>query len=392
MSSRFEIRYRWLGERASDPEQASLAALSIFVDGICVTEVEDQLVQTTRDSVNASALQLAEWLAGNWWRLMWETGGADFEWRVAHCLGSAGGGYVWPDLTFSSDWNTLLVTACVRDPRAWEPISYLRGLRRHVALSEFERAVDDFVHATLARVAGLGERADELSDLWAELGHERGEPALAERRRLEACLGFDPDEAPEGLVSGLLDKAASLGTEAVLQMAASGKTETLSHLEAIADALGSAAAPVSVSNYGHLRCFVAEAWNSFDAPWRRGVAAAKEARKLWGLGVEPLVGDRLEELFGVRLSDAVAQGSHDLPVSAGLREGAASGRFRVALNRSRETGRRFALARLVADDLLAGDGDRLLASTEVRTARQRFQRAFAQELLCPFVGIQEFLN
>jgi Zn-dependent peptidase ImmA (M78 family) len=46
-------------------------------------------------------------------------------------------------------------------------------------------------------------------------------------------------------------------------------------------------------------------------------------------------------------------------------------------------GKRFELCRLIADGLIAPEGEFLLPATTAKTSRQKFQRAFAQEFLCP---------
>jgi Zn-dependent peptidase ImmA (M78 family) len=48
---------------------------------------------------------------------------------------------------------------------------------------------------------------------------------------------------------------------------------------------------------------------------------------------------------------------------------------------------------LIADGLLAPDDERLLpAVTKAKTSRQKFQRSFAQEFLCPFDALMEKLG
>ena len=61
-------------------------------------------------------------------------------------------------------------------------------------------------------------------------------------------------------------------------------------------------------------------------------------------------------------------------------------------NRRHHTSRRFALARLVADHIVAPSTETLLPGTDAATTRQRFQRVFAQELLCPFEDLMEYLD
>jgi hypothetical protein len=56
------------------------------------------------------------------------------------------------------------------------------------------------------------------------------------------------------------------------------------------------------------------------------------------------------------------------------------------------TTRSQALARLVAEHLRAGLEERLLPATDAKTARQKFQRAFAQEFLCPFEELTQYLE
>jgi len=68
-----------------------------------------------------------------------------------------------------------------------------------------------------------------------------------------------------------------------------------------------------------------------------------------------------------------------------------NGGIKVDLNKPWATGRRFALARLVGDHLYAHAADRVLPATDAGTARQKFQRAFAQALLCPFDTLRERL-
>ena len=63
----------------------------------------------------------------------------------------------------------------------------------------------------------------------------------------------------------------------------------------------------------------------------------------------------------------------------------------VALRSKWETGRRFDLARLLGDRLL-GQTEPMLPATRAYTYRQKAQRAFAAELLCPYQAVRGFLG
>ncbi len=78
-------------------------------------------------------------------------------------------------------------------------------------------------------------------------------------------------------------------------------------------------------------------------------------------------------------------------LSAGFKKDEKQDMFRIVLHQPRETGRRFTLARLIGDYLAVPEGHLLLA-TPVKTSRQKFQKAFAQEFLCPFNELMEILN
>ena len=67
------------------------------------------------------------------------------------------------------------------------------------------------------------------------------------------------------------------------------------------------------------------------------------------------------------------------------------GESRVVLRSRRRTGRRFEAARLLADCLLVGTDDRLRPATGAATYRQKMQRAFAAELLCPVGSLLDVL-
>lgn len=56
------------------------------------------------------------------------------------------------------------------------------------------------------------------------------------------------------------------------------------------------------------------------------------------------------------------------------------------------TGRRFELARLLGDRIASGLAEPLVPVSGAYTYRQKLQRAFAAELLCPFNALDVFLD
>lgn len=56
------------------------------------------------------------------------------------------------------------------------------------------------------------------------------------------------------------------------------------------------------------------------------------------------------------------------------------------------SGRRFELARLLGDRIASGLNEHMIPVTRAHTYRQKLQRAFAAELLCPFKALETFLD
>ena len=75
---------------------------------------------------------------------------------------------------------------------------------------------------------------------------------------------------------------------------------------------------------------------------------------------------------------------------AGMRDRNRNSALKVSLQKPRPDSRRFALARIIGDHIMARSTERLLPITDSHTQRQQFQRAFATEFLCPIESLKEF--
>ena len=392
MNDPFTITCEWLPPLHTDSdEQATLAELAIDVAGLCATEVVDSFAKTVRTSVWVSAFPLAEWFAANWWRLLWEPQSDTYSWRASHKVGNAGYGYIWPDLSFSSDWQTVMVSS--RPTTRWEaePIRYLNRFDIPIALSDFESGVSDFIEGTLARLSNTQKTKSDLAELWQEITEERHNPEAAQWRTLEASMGYDPDEAPEGLIASLQEQAKRYGVYAIQEMAAAAKDQTIPHINELWESAQKSGAIVQVPYCADLRQQLKSGDNTAALPWQRAAQAAQLARETWDLGI-PVSTAQLADLFSIsqkQFEEPVDRVS--TPLSAGFRDGGHFNSFSISWNSRYRTSRRFTLARLVADHIVAPGQELLLPRTDSATSRQRFQRAFAQELLCPVDALTDFL-
>jgi hypothetical protein len=385
------IKAEWERLDTGPPEErACFAAVGIQAGDTWLTEAEDTFVKRVRTSVHLSAYKLAEWFAWNWWRQRWEPHATTSDWAMAHHMTTIGGGYVWPNITVISDGERIVVVAKPTGPREAEPLRYLADFAAVFRAVEFEQAVSRFIEQVQGQLRAENIATTNLDHLWSDVVAERKDQEAAKRRRLEALLGFEPDEADASLVERLVVEGADIGESAVLEMAALsssvGNIPTPSDLREIAQAKGFDARPqdvVRLSRYAELPPIG-------DVPaWRRGSEAARALRQQEGLGASPISNQRLASMSGVEVGTVDARNG-GAALSFALDSSASAGR--VVLRSKWETGRRFELARLLGDRIASGGDGRLFPATRSYTYRQKLQRAFAAELLCPFDAVKDMLG
>jgi len=193
-------------------------------------------------------------------------------------------------------------------------------------------------------------------------------------------LGSDPEEVPEELLTSIRRSEKEFGAEAVGEVAAtSGPSRVLPVLDIFRDHLKRPENLISVPDLNSLREGLTKL-RFTDAPWQRAEQLASLAREKWSISEGPVPNDRLFELLD---SDRVLEAS-DIPFAAGVRAPDQPDQFAVSCRARYWVGRRFELVRLIADQITAAPEDRLLPATSAKTGRQKFQRAFASEFLCPY--------
>ncbi|MGH6718568.1 MAG: ImmA/IrrE family metallo-endopeptidase [Alphaproteobacteria bacterium] len=269
---------------------------------------------------------------------------------------------------------------------------YLSETNEYVDAHTFERGLDTFVEGLLGRLSSVGSAASELQDDWKLLRGERNDLETAGRRKLEALLGCDPNEAPEETLKTLRSQESEAGADAVEEVAAAAKTDAPNVLRSLVETSSSSPARMrfhpTIEN-GRMIHFVAP---GDELPWQRADDEAMRARTAWGLDPGPISNEKLADRLGIDQSVLSEIPVHRSPFAAGYRTNGPDGEVRIALRSKWQVGRRFELMRLVADQLAAPGNDRLLPATTARTDRQQFQRAFAQEFLCPFEDIRNELG
>ncbi|MCY4007764.1 MAG: hypothetical protein OXE84_13235 [Rhodobacteraceae bacterium] len=352
-----------------------------------------------------SGYALAEWLVWNWWRIMWEMPSQGSkqtqpEWALAHHMNTAGDGYIWPCIEIESDGKSAKLTSkpSMRGEKAL--FQYLgTSYPAIIPMCALESAIDGFVQAVLSRLDDSGLQTTNLHCLWRDLNQERQQKDLTRYRKLEAVLGCDADEVDEAVITNYLADADRFGEDAVAELVAAETDGTSPHNgRTWSQEIEDQARGGFDMNAEDTLCLI----NPKGRPlcghlhaWRFGESLAQALRQQEGLGDQCIPNDRLAAFAGT---------VHDIITSPSSRAGKMSfvlnggnGRAKVTLRPTKwEASRRFELARLIGDRLvhtqIENSNERLYPATTSHSYRQKMQRAFAAEFLCPFQAVETMIG
>jgi hypothetical protein len=391
-TNRLLIRTKW--EHKPLEEERDLASIGIFAGGQILTRLLDLQTSQTRDFFRASAVSLALWMADNWWRLRWEPIAdynlPDADWRLRHELTSAAGGTNWPPLMIYGVGDRVVLAPISVTDFSSGPIEYLRQPVTIIPGSEFESGLDVFFATVLAACVQAKDIA-VLASVVAQLARERGDQEIAAWRRLEARLGYDADKAPDNVIERLSKIEERVGVEAVEEAATSNPgpsapevLEKVIEASQASDAIVDLEAAMSVTDAGFRSDGVRPIWMVAED-------AATRLRTKIGYPTGPLrnriMGDTLRANWK-RIMEATPT-ARKLPYGARLQN--RNSTQNIALQTTKSHDRRFELARVLGDAIWMRQADFGVISRG-KTDRQKFQRAFAQSLLCPFEDLRQHIN
>jgi hypothetical protein len=317
--------------------------------------------------------------------------GPNTDWRLAHDLTGIGG-YAWPRLAIWGEGSRMGLSSRSDPAGVVGPVRYLTDALVYVPAATFEAEADRFLDAVSPEEAGLMSDWPALRSQIKALSNERADPEASAWRRLEAQLGYDLDEAPEALMESLSafqqEYGAGAVAEAALAAQGAGAAEVLE-------------AEIREANDHHWQCDLRRTaalvgkveGGPGDPPWRLAEIAAAAVRKAVGHADGPLSNAALADILYVQrraLYSVQAVGRHELAYGLRLNTGRRRGEV-VALVSRWSADRRFEFSRALGDAIWS-EGERLGPLTRAKTERQKFQRAFAQSLLCPYESLVAYIG
>lgn len=380
----------WLSSGSADPVLRDTSAqLSIHLDHVCLTRNEDIWSKTVRDSILVSVYPLAFWLAGSWWRLNNEPLPASgtrppLAWRMAHELGAANHGFVWPRILFVPDGESMSIWA---EPIATpgQSVNYMTGLDtvKTLSMKDFQRSTDDLVENVLSRLEAVGQGQTELASLWALVKEDRNDAKASRVRQLEAQMGFDPEECSPAIIEEALSMQATTGQSAMSELAPVFSDE-ISRIGDLQGQSGLKGRPRVTSADIDMSAIRAR-------PWEQGVAAAKRLRERLDNSAAPISDAILLDLLGISQKEAARWEPAKTPVA--IAKPGHAGHWDLIPRKAHPIAKRFEWSRFLGDVLSQPEGSAdWLVSSDLATARQKRQRAFAAEFLCPIDALVDVLN
>ncbi|MEN8740859.1 MAG: hypothetical protein ABF308_13930 [Phaeobacter gallaeciensis] len=395
--SELHIKHEWSSyDDAMAEVGETTARVSIFLGGNCLTKNHDIFSKTVRDHIHVSLYPLAMWFASSWWRLHYEVlpdsarKSPSHDWRMSHEMVAANMGFMWPQVVFSPDSESVQVWAQASQWGKEEAVRFLNGLDHaySVPKDQFTREVSSLISDVIARLHEVGCRDSDLAAIWRFISEDLNDPAECNKRRLEAVLGFDPEGCSEDLILQAIDLEGKIGADSFSELAgayASDADSRLDAMQSLIQAEGMEGDPDDILSL--------QIESATREPWEIAVAAARDLRKRLGDTVGPLEDSTLFDLLGLSAS----RFKDWLPTTrakASVAGPDGHGKMKFLPRRAHPVAQRFELTRFVGDYVRAArrTTEPWLVSADLSTARQKFQRAFAAEFLCPINSLVEFLS
>ncbi|WP_008318416.1 ImmA/IrrE family metallo-endopeptidase [Leptolyngbya sp. PCC 6406] len=374
-----------------------MGMFGLSVGDISLTRNEDTWSQTIRDTVLVSAYPLAAWMVSAWWRLLYEPlppkgTKPSANWRMAHELTAANQGFIWPRVVLASDTELMQIWSTTSNTADQQSVRYINSLNQSfpISLLDFEQKARDFIESVLSRLNATGVAETPLANLWEEVQEELSDSYSSQYRRCEAELGFDPDEASENLVTDALDLAEKIGKETFSEIAPA-YSKYISEAQPLSETIAELTQELGLYGKPEISIENSVLQELPKVPWQQANKLASSLRDAIDIGDDPVVNDKLYDLLGLQKSEYEAWNPPSRQAISIAVPSKQTG-FKFHPRKRHPIARRFELARFIGDYLFySSHGKSWLASTDLRTSRQKYQRAFAAEFLCPLSSLQSYL-
>lgn len=402
----FRFEYEWedpAGARGEELRE-TWAHLKIWVGDRAVTRVEDR--GNVRNGIYLPLYPIAEWIAANWWSLLYESPSLRSEesgeyWH-RHNLRFASEGYAFPDFAILPEGKRIVLK--------WWPssrpecrVEFLEKEGQLVLEREnVEQVLGHFLQGVSDRLHDRGVGNTYFAQDWkaiTEAGKDERDFCMAVGR-----LGCDPySPKVDDYADVLIGLASSIPASAVEEYLLVAECSNLADQGALLKEFIAHAktADLDLGSVREIRAKLAPSRGQMEnthaasvAPWEQGYRLARDLRSCLGLDLSKAVksSGELGSVLGVTLDDWAVATSQDLRALSHVEGAMASSRdeFPIFAVRDRiDSGKVFSLCRGLCEYLGSSHMDAAVI-TDAKSERQKRNRAFAAEFLAPAAGIKAF--
>lgn len=328
---------------------------------------------------------LAEWIAANWWALLYEPAKTDdsendFGFRSRHWLGTARDGFALPDLWLLPSGDLMRLLSKSRYLRHAH-LEFVHDVDESVPTALVRSSLATFVSGVMSRLEEAGIQNTIAQQAW-ELVLETA-PDEEEYCRLVGSLGLSPyDEHPQ--IDRVLEEISGRLSDSVLSdLCQASPPKKFESLAAVTSELVQALPNTQPINLSKL-IDVPPPRDGKPEAWKWGKEAAAVVRERLGISSkDPKGGSAILDAvnFGIDSTSIVSSHGIDVnQVAAGLAR--QDREMQLSIVESASAQKRFAATRAMFLGWAGASGSSRLV-TGAKTRDQQASRAFAAELLAP---------
>lgn len=384
--SDFQIKQEWI-ERSlgkfAPALDATLCDIEIYLDSKNITEFAENRY-SSESAICVPAYDLAEWLAENWWPLIWEPrktedGQEDQDYVARHSLSSASRGFALPDLRITPNGEFVNLFASPHSV-SFADVKFVNRASKLLPRGQVAFEFKNFLERTNARLLEKQITGTDFQEAWDSI--VTTDPEEEEYCRYMGALGLSPYAENEMIDTALLDAAKHLDSHVLMDLCLASNESDFQRNVHVAKTAVASAEQNEVLDISPITAMPIPAEKLTTPAYRRGVQAARKIRSNLGIqDTDPRGGDKLFEIIHLQTTQScLSNGCDENTVTgAAIRDGH---RAQVALLQDNEKQRRFAAARSVYAMWTSKRQEKRLL-TQAVTRAQQASRAFAAEMMAP---------
>jgi hypothetical protein len=387
--SDFKILKQWLPPAGTSEWDVTMCNLTIKIGATTVTSYVGQH-QPDSEFLQIPVYDLAEWIAENWWALLYEPHKseqiAEFErnadYSTRHSFLAAQHGFILPRVFLVPTGENIDLFAS-KHVSPFSDVKFINNahaiLPRRVVQSELR----GFVSAVVQRLAEQNKSETDLQIFWDLIERTSDDELIF--CQLMGALGLSPYEENKHIEPALANIVETLGEQLAMDICLAATQEDFGTTVSLASRAVAIARASSVFKLSKLLEFSPVAENFSLPAWRRGVQSANRVRERLNISEnDPNGGTKFLDILGIDTKTVSKDPSLDndlLPVTAAIVRNDETAR--AGLTQYRETQRRFAASRAVYAAWTTGTSSAARLLTQSVTRDQQANRAFAAEMMAP---------